>query len=528
MTSFLDIILRGVSLLGQALALGGVTFALLILRPLALTEADLRRRLRRSLGLTMTGTVCVVIAQFFSLTLRLGSLADEAGWPLTEALATPFVRAGLVRLLACAGLAVCCWVVGRRPATRWGWAALLGFALALGGSSAWMSHAVGRLQSRGVLLGFDALHQMAAGVWIGGLIHLIAVAVPGGQRLWRPTVLQRFSGMALAAVATLVAAGVALSLAYVDGVAGLVGTAYGVMVLTKVAVLFALLTVGGMNFLAVRRLSRGAETPPPRLWRFVEVEVGLGITALFAAASLTSLPPAVDIVADRATLAEVASRFSPRWPSLQTPSIHSLLASAAPITDLYATRKPEEYAWSEYNHHWAGLFVLAMGLLATLERTGRACWARHWPLLFLGLAGFLSLRSDPRAWPLGPAGFAESMALADVLQHRVFVLLTAVFGLFEWLVRTGRLPSPRWALVFPLLVAVGGGLLLTHSHAMFNLRAEFLVDVTHVPMGLLGIMIGWSRWLELRLPPRDSRVPGWLWPLALALVGILLLTYREG
>ena len=528
MTSFLDLLLRGAGLSSQAVVLGGVTFALLILRPSALTEADSLRRLRRSLGLTMAGAVGVVIVQFLSLTLQLSSLADETGWPLTEALATPFVRAGLIRLLACTGLAVCCRVVSRRPATGWGWAALIGFALVLGGSSAWMSHAAGRLQDRGFLLGFDALHQIAAGVWVGGLIHLIAVAVSDGQRPWPRVVLQRFSAMLLAAVATLVAAGVALSLSYVDGIGGLVGTAYGVMVLTKVAVLIALLMLGGMNFLAVRRLSRGAGTSLPRHWQFVEVEVGLGITALFAAASLTSLPPAVDMVADRVSVAEVASRFSPRLPSLRTPSLDALLASAAPITDMYATRKPEEYGWSEYNHHWAGLFVLAMGLLAILERTGRARWARHWPLLFLGLAGFLSLRSDPRAWPLGPAGFWESMALPDVLQHRFFALLTVAFGTFEWLVRTGRFRSPRWALVFPLLVAVAGGLLLTHSHAMFNLRAEFLVEVTHVPMGLLGVVIGWSRWLELRLPPRESRVPGWLWPPAFALVGILLLFYREG
>lgn len=527
MTTFLDIILRGGGLASQALALGGVTFAALILRPLTLTAGDLLPRLRLSLALTAAGAMGVVVAQFLSLTLQISSLADETGWPLTEALATPFVRAGLIRLLACVGLAVCCWVVSRRPATGW-WAAAIGLTLVVGGSSAWMSHASGRLQDRAILLGLNALHQVAAAVWIGGLVHLIACAAPSAERPWRRPILQRFSAMALAAVVTLAVAGVGLSLYYVDGVEALLGTGYGVMVLTKVAVLVALVAVGGMNFLAVRRLSGAAETPLPRLWRFVEVEVGLGITALFAAASLTSLPPAVDVVADRATLAEVASRFSPRWPSLRTPSIDALLAAAAPITDLYATRKPEEYAWSEYNHHWAGLFVLAMGLLASVERTGRARWARHWPLLFWGLAGFLFFRNDPRAWPLGPTGFWETMALPDVLQHRLFLLLTAAFGLFEWLVRAGRLRSPRWALVFPLLTAVGGGLLLTHSHALFNLKAEFLVEVTHVPIGLLGVLIGWTRWLELRSPARDSRMPGWLWPPALALVGILLLLYREG
>jgi putative copper resistance protein D len=255
--------------------------------------------------------------------------------------------------------------------------------------------------------------------------------------------------------------------------------------------------------------------------------VGLGLTLLLAAASLTSLPPAVDVVADRATPAEVAARFVPKLPRLSSPAIAQLLAVAAPIDDTLATRQPAEYAWSEYNHHTAGLFVMLMGVLALLDRTGRVRWARHWPLLFLGLAAFLFVRNDPRAWPLGPAGFWESFVLPDVLQHRAFVVLVVAFALFEWMVRTGRLPARPWAYVFPLLCAVGGGLLLTHSHAMFNLKEEFLTEVTHAPLGILGAFAGWGRWLELRLPEAGAW-PGWTWRLALSAVGVLLLFYREG
>src|SRR5205814_9516139 len=114
-----------------------------------------------------------------------------------------------------------------------------------------------------------------------------------------------------------------------------------------------------------------------------------------------------------------------------------------------------------------------MGVLAVLHARGRAGGARHWPLVFLGMAAFMLVRNDPGAWPLGPQGFWASMAEPTVLQHRVFVLLVVAFGLFEWTVRTRRLRSPRSALVFPLLCAVGGGLLLTHSHAGLNLQSEF-------------------------------------------------------
>lgn len=519
--SFLDVLLRGTILSGQALALGGPTFALLILRPLARREPDPRPLFGPTLRLAALGAAGVAVAQVLSLALQIMSLADETGWPVAEALATPFFSASLIRLLACLGVIASCRVVERSPGAKAGWAALIGSGLVLVASSAWTSHAAGRLQSRGVLLGLDALHQLAGTVWVGGLVHLFAAA-RRVQQPWPRAVLRRFSALAVAAVAMLVVAGLGLSLYYVDGIRALVGTAYGWMLLAKGSLLAGLLVLGGMNFLSVRGLPEVAQAPPSRLRRFVEAEVGLGITVFFAAASLTSLPPAVDLVADRATPAEVLTRFTPRWPTLSSPSLHEL-----PISDPLAPRTAEDMAWSEYNHHWAGLFVLAMGLLAVLERTGRARWARHWPLLFLGLAGFLFVRDDPGAWPLGPMGFWESMAVSSVVQHLFFVLLTVSFGVFEWMVRTGRLRSPRWAFVFPLLSAVGGGLLLTHSHALINLKSEFLIEVTHIPLGLLGILVGWTRWLELRLSPPQNRVMGWLWTLGFVLIGVLLLFYRE-
>jgi putative copper resistance protein D len=81
--------------------------------------------------------------------------------------------------------------------------------------------------------------------------------------------------------------------------------------------------------------------------------------------------------------------------------------------------------------------------------------------------------------------------------------------------------------VFPLLCAGGGALLLTHSHAMLNLKSEFLAEVSHMPLGILGVIVGWSRWLELRLPPPANQIPGRVWVASMVLIGILLVFYRE-
>jgi putative copper resistance protein D len=387
----------------------------------------------------------------------------------------------------------------------------------------WTSHAAARLESRGVLLLLDGAHQLAAAVWVGGLVHLTAAAVGRRERPWPVALLRRFSSLALGAVVGLVAAGVGLTLYYAPGRTALFGTAYGLMVLTKIVILVGLLTLGAFNSRAIRRMDGTSATADQGiLRRFVEVEVGLGLTVLFAAASLTSLPPAVDVTSDRATLAEVATRFTPRLPSLHSPSL-----SEMPIDDPSAPRNDADRAWSEFNHHVSGMLVLAMGLLAILHATGRARWARHWPLVFMGLAVFMIFRNDPGSWPLGPEGFWEGWLVATVLQHRLFVLLVIAFGIFEWMVRTDRMPSRSAALIFPLLCAVGGALLLTHSHESQNLKDEFLLEVTHAPLGVLAMMVGWTRWLELRLPDTRRRVPGSIWAVGLALIGVLLIFYRE-
>ena len=119
------------------------------------------------------------------------------------------------------------------------------------------------------------------------------------------------------------------------------------------------------------------------------------------------------------------------------------------------------------------------------------------------------------------------MKYPEVLQHRLAVVLIVAFAAFEWGVRTGRIARPRAALVFPLLCVAGGALLLTHSHASLNLKSEFLVEITHTPLGVLALLAGWTRWLEVRLRPPENRLPGRIWPVAFTMIGALLLLYRE-
>jgi putative copper resistance protein D len=534
MAGFVDVLLRGLILVLSSITLGGAVWLRHVLRAephakpdgpgvLALTTIS-----AAAVG-TAAAQAAVVLVSFGAVT------SAHGGAPASEFFTTTFALTATARVVWALGLALLASRMTGAAAGRPAWTALSLGAAVLVASSAVLSHAVARVEYRVPLLALDAAHQLAAGVWVGGLAHLALYAA------WRrrhssflPTrpelqvhaagpLVRRFSALAFRSMTALVVAGAALTWMYVGEPAALVGTAYGVMILSKVVLLLAAL---GLAFANMRAVRRAAGEPGVRLFRFVEVELGLGITILFAAASLTSLPPAVDVTTDRATVGEVTARFTPAAPRLTSPPIDELLRAADPLMERQITRKPIERAWSEYNHHWAGLFVVTMGLLAMLERVGVRA-ARHWPLVFLGLATFLFIRNDPRAWPLGPAGFWESLTLPDVLQHRTFVLLVVAFAIFEWTVRTGRLAERPWAYVFPLLCAVGGGLLLTHSHAMFSLKDEFLTEVTHAPLGVFGAFAGWGRWLELRLP-EAGRWPAWTWRGCFTAVGLLLLFYREG
>jgi putative copper resistance protein D len=540
---FLSVVLRGVVLSAQSLVIGGIVFLGVIVGPVAerlgAAGAAATARGRRLLSWSALTLAC---AELVFIVLECVVLAGTMDIPLGLAFGAGFARFGLVA----AGAAAAITFVARGAFTRARMLVLSCLALAVLAAQVATSHAAAQVESRTVLLVADFLHMAAAAAWIGGIPYFLLLLYRTHDGRAHGLVGRRFSLLLLWTVAVLVAAGLIMAVDYVGSVEAIYGTAYGVMVATKVVLLGALLFLGAMNNRIVARMTRDPGVPVLRVRRFAEVEIAIGFTVLFAAASLTSQPPAADLVTDRASLSDIAERFAPRWPRLTSPDrdqlalfelqaqIEAAAASDAPRPRAYVPgegilppRNAADIAWSEYNHHLAGLLVLAIGLLALADRTGKAPWARNWPLLFLLLGGFLWIKADPEVWPLGDVGFWASLRDPEVVQHRLFVLLIAGFAVFEWRVRTGRVKDPRAALVFPLIIALGGALMLTHSHALSNIREQLVIELSHVPLALAGMTAGAARWLELRLDPRGARVAGWVWPAAFAVVGVILLLYRE-
>lgn len=538
---YLSIILHGLVIVAQSMALGGVLFLVFLARPFAAQLPDGDTLARRTARIAGWAALALALGESLTVGMQSAVLTDTLDLPWSGVLGAAFAVAGLVKLTAALLLAAV--LLSRRPAPAI--PALLLCAIVLAAAVA-TTHAAARLNDGPILLAASALHILGAAIWVGGIpCFVMALSRLHDARSFR-LVGARFSRMSMLGVACILASASVFSLLYIGSWQALYGTAYGVMVGAKAAMFGALLLLGLGNVLVVERLRRDPNTPVLRMRRFAEVEIGIGFSIFFAAASLTSVPPAVDLSADRVTWAEVVERNTPVWPRLVSPD-HDALALPALQSKLDAEaatqkraalpafvpgsgdlpdRNAADIAWSEYNHHWSGLFVVLIGFLGLLDRGG-VRWARHWPLALLGMAVFLFLRSDPEVWPLGEIGILASLRDVEVLQHRVFVILIVAFAFFEWGVRTRRLHDKRLALVFPLLTALGGALLLTHSHAIANVKDQLLIELTHTPLALAGIAAGWARWLEIRADGPVRRWAGWVWPVCFLFVGAMLLLYRE-
>lgn len=542
---FVSILLHGAATTLQSIALGGACFLLALVLPLRGELGPAFVAIERGARLvTMVSAFGLVVVAGVGILLKSLVVMGTAGLGWPDLIGANFINAGLIKIGAGLALGMLCLApaqMARGPVL-----ALAAVGVLVG--AALTSHSVGRVDGRAFLYLSSLLHQAGAAIWIGGIpAFLVTLHHVRDGHLAR-IVARRYSLISMTGVGILLFAGFAMTIAYTGSAEAMIGTAYGAMLSTKIVIFLGILSLGAANFFLVERLRRDPATPFLRLRRFAEVEVGLGISIFFMAASLTSLPPAVDLTQDRASFAEVVERLTPRWPTLVSPDRNQLAISElqgqldaaragtpvderprayVPGSGVPVPRNAHDIAWSEYNHHWSGIIVLAIGLLALLEKTGRAHWARHWPLLFLLLAVFLFFRSEAEGWPFGQLTLAESLRDPEYVQHKLFMVLITGFSAFEWSVRTSRLREPWAQYIFPLICAFGAMMLLTHAHAIDNVKELLLIEITHLPLAVFGMASGWARWLELRLPEPDNRLPGWIWPICFCMVGLILIAYRE-
>ncbi|HKD82883.1 MAG TPA: CopD family protein [Candidatus Angelobacter sp.] len=513
--------LRAATLVFQSLVVGGIVFH----RWIAGDSTAPRGERSPGILLLRVSAAGLVGTQLLYIGINSAVLMDSLGIGLSSVASANFFVAGAVTIIAAVAIAVTPSSKLARPGSGTMLLALVVMVCGVLGS-----HAISRMEDRIVLTAFTAVHQCATAVWIGGLPQLwLALR---GTSAEKAEVGQRFSRFALWSVVALLGSGLAMAFRYIDSPKAIYGTSYGIMLAVKVVFFAVLLAIGACNRLLVRSPDRARAKLLLR--RLLEAEIGIGITAILAAASLTSQPPAVDLKLGRVTAQEIYQRLRPTWPRLESPGLAAVSASTLQATKAAEQaglppppahpNTPGDIAWSEYNHHWAGIFVLLIGLLAMLAQArGRVRW---WPLMLIALAAFIFLRADPEGWPLGPNSFWESIHQGEVLQHKLYALLVVLFAIFEFRVQLGK-AGKYAAYVFPVVCALGGALVLTHSHSLDNIKEQMLAELSHAPIAIAGVLAGWSRWLQLRLPESDGGLVSRIWPVCFAVIGAVLLNYRE-
>jgi putative copper export protein/mono/diheme cytochrome c family protein len=139
----------------------------------------------------------------------------------------------------------------------------------------------------------EALHLMAAGLWLGALLPLwisLRMLPPTGAAL----VCHRFSPIGLACVLVLAGTGFAQALELIGSLPALLGSGYGHIALLKIALFLVALVLAAVNRLWLSdRLAAGATHARRHLLVSVAVETAVGLAIVSAAAFLASSVPGV-------------------------------------------------------------------------------------------------------------------------------------------------------------------------------------------------------------------------------------------
>ena len=292
------------------LATGALVFRLVVAEPAFLAAGNhpppevqtLRRRWGWLVLISLLGVVLSSLAWLALLTANIygTSVVDLSlrGNVWTVLSGTRFGQVSIVRLALAILLAIAVgWPSGAAATTRRAVVSAV-LAVALLTSLALVGHAGATPGLAGQFhMVADALHLMAAGAWIGGLLPL-AMLLARAWRLPAPgwtnitiMAVRRFSWLGIASVGTLLATGTVNTLILVGSIDGLAHTDYGQLLLLKIGLFAAMVGIATINrfHLTPRLATAGAVG---RLQRNSMVEIVLGAAILLLVGALGTMPPA--------------------------------------------------------------------------------------------------------------------------------------------------------------------------------------------------------------------------------------------
>lgn len=262
---------RWLHFIGYALGFGVIVTRAFLWRTAGATQPFAR--------LVDVGVTALLLAEPLALLAQSASLGLDQTLEvdaLTDILSSSFGRVLGLRLAA----AVLLWVVVGSAAYAPVWAprsvVALGVALAVVDGQA--AHAA-TVRPEWLGLGINAVHEVAMGVWLGGLVALLAT--------WRSGVMARarpgFSRVASGALVLLVVSGSAMAAEHLASAVDLVMSPYGRALLVKLVVLIVALALA----------ARAHRATGHRAARARRAEAAALVAILALAGLLVSLPPPI-------------------------------------------------------------------------------------------------------------------------------------------------------------------------------------------------------------------------------------------
>jgi putative copper resistance protein D len=203
--------------------------------------------------------------------------------------------------LALAIILAGCLMVDRLAPLRW-----LGLASAVGliAAIAWTGHAGSGVGELGILqLAADVLHLIAAAAWLGGLVSLallLGAACRHDASAWAfvaREATERFSTLGIVSVGTILATGMVNSWILVGSLHALTVTEYGRLLMLKMALFAAMVSIAGMNrFWLTPRLALSPAGEPRALRQLARnsmIEIALGLAIFAIVGALGTMHPAI-------------------------------------------------------------------------------------------------------------------------------------------------------------------------------------------------------------------------------------------
>ena len=272
---------RGFLTLALVFGVGGAVFLRLVDRDAAPLPRARRLALLSALAVAPAAVVASGLHGLDLLGAPAAALLGPAPWAV--ALASPFARsAGAAILAAAAAVAALRGRGGAGPLALVAWG-LAATSFALFGHAATAS-------PRWLAAPAVALHAAAVIFWIGALPALAERAATDRHGL-APS-LRRFSAVAVPLVGLLVLSGGLLAVAQFRDPAALPGTAYGRLLLAKLALVAPLIGLAVLNRLRLTpAIARGAAGAPARFRHSVRAEIVLAVAILALASGFRLTPP---------------------------------------------------------------------------------------------------------------------------------------------------------------------------------------------------------------------------------------------